>query len=156
MYMKVVLKYIAVTLIGFMAFSSLASAQDINALMESISQNSSEGRVVIEYSFSARIGDDKIEDKGVAEAQGDLWCLKGMTLEIYTDGKATWLLYPEVKEAVVEPAWSLEDLKSFYESAQTTGNMLDIKIVSATVSDMKPVESYTPALDGTWVITDLR
>lgn len=156
MYMKVVLKYIAVTLIGFMEFSSLASAQDINALMETISQNSSEGRVVVEYSFSARIGDDKIEDKGVAEAQGDLWCLKGMTLEIYTDGKATWLLYPEVKEAVVEPAWSLEDLKSFYESAQTTGNMLDIKIVSATVSDMKPVESYIPALDGTWVITDLR
>ena len=100
MYMKVVLKYIAVALIGFMAFSSLASAQDINALMETISQNSSEGRVVVEYSFSARIGDDKIEDKGVAEAQGDLWCLKGMTLEIYTDGKATWLLYPEVKEAV--------------------------------------------------------
>lgn len=156
MRMKVVLKYIAITFIGFLSFTSLMSAQDMNALMEIISQNSSQGCVVVEYNFSARIGDDKIEDKGVAEAQGDLWCLKGMTLEIYTDDKATWLLYPEVKEAVVEPAWSLDDLKSFYESAQTAGNMLDIKVVSVSVSDMKPLESFTPVLDKAWVVTDLR
>lgn len=154
--MKGVLKYIALAFIGFLAFSVLSSAQDVKVLMETITQKSSEGRVVVEYGFSAQIGDDRIEDKGVAEAQGDIWCLKGMSIEIYTDGKATWLLYPEVKEAVVEPAWSLDDLKSFYESAQSTGNVMDIKILSVTDAEIKPVTSFTPSLDDDWVVTDLR
>lgn len=153
--MKGIVKVITLVFLGFLSFSVLSSAQDINTLMETISQSSSQ-RVVVEYGFSAQIGDDRIEDRGVAEAQGSLWCLKGMTIEIYTDGNATWLLYPEVKEAVVEPAWTLDDLKSFYESAQSAGNMLDIKILSVSVSEKIPVSSFTPVLGEEWVVTDLR
>ena len=123
--------------------------------METISQSDTDC-VVVEYSFSASVGDDSVKDKGVAEAQDGMWCLKGMTLEIYTDGKATWILYPEVKEAIVEPLWSLDDLKSFYESAQSAGNEVDIQVLSVVKTEKRPVSYFTPSLGDDWVLTDLR
>ena len=123
--------------------------------METISQSDTDC-VVVEYSFSASVGDDSVKDKGVAEAQDGMWCLKGMTLEIYTDGKATWILYPEVKEAIVEPLWSLDDLKSFYESAQSAGNEVDIQVMTVVKTEKRPVLYFTPSLGDDWVLTDLR
>lgn len=123
--------------------------------METISQSDTDC-VVVEYSFSASVGDDSVKDKGVAEAQDGMWCLKGMTLEIYTDGKATWILYPEVKEAIVEPLWSLDDLKSFYESAQSAGNEVDIQVMTVVKTEKRPVSYFTPSLGDDWVLTDLR
>ena len=123
--------------------------------METISQSDTDC-VVVEYSFSASVGDDSVKDKGVAEAQDGMWCLKGMTLEIYTDGKATWILYPEVKEAIVEPLWSLDDLKSFYESAQSAGNEVEIQVLSVVKTEKRPLSYFTPSLGDDWVLTDLR
>jgi hypothetical protein len=85
-----------------------------------------------------------------------MWCLKGMTLEIYTDGKATWVLYPEVKEAIVEPMWTLDDLKVFYESAQSSGNDVNIQVMSVTKTEKRQVSYFTPSLGDDWVVTDLR
>ena len=123
--------------------------------METISQSDTDC-VVVEYTFSASVGDDSVKDKGIAEAQDGMWCLKGMTLEIYTDGKATWILYPEVKEAIVEPLWSLDDLKSFYESAQSAGNEVEIQVLSVVKTEKRPLSYFTPSLGDDWVLTDLR
>ena len=123
--------------------------------METISQSDTDC-VVVEYTFSASVGDNSVKDKGIAEAQDGMWCLKGMTLEIYTDGKATWILYPEVKEAIVEPLWSLDDLKSFYESAQSAGNEVEIQVLSVVKTEKRPLSYFTPSLGDDWVLTDLR
>ena len=123
--------------------------------METISQTDADC-VVVEYSFSASVGEDNVKDKGIAEAQDGMWCLKGMTLEIYNDGKATWILYPEVKEAIVEPLWTLDDLKAFYESAQSAGNDVDIQVISVTKTEKRPVSYFIPSIADDWVVTDLR
>lgn len=153
--MKTLHRNIFLSAVCFLLSCVVTSAQDVKALMETISQSDTDC-VVVEYSFSASVGDDSVKDKGVAEAQDGMWCLKGMTLEIYTDGKATWILYPEVKEAIVEPLWSLDDLKSFYESAQSAGNEVDIQVLSVVKTEKRPVSYFTPSLGDDWVLTDLR
>ena len=153
--MKTTLRYFFFSAVVFLLSCAVSSAQDITALMETISQTDADC-VVVEYTFSANVGEDSVEDNGVAEAQDGMWCLKGMTLEIYTDGKATWVLYPEVKEAIVEPMWTLDDLKVFYESAQSAGNDVDIQVVSVTKTEKRQVSYFTPSLGDDWVVTDLR
>jgi hypothetical protein len=153
--MKTTLRYFFFSAVVFLLSCAVSSAQDITALMETISQTDADC-VVVEYTFSANVGEDSVKDKGVAEAQDGMWCLKGMTLEIYTDGKATWVLYPEVKEAIVEPMWTLDDLKVFYESAQSSGNDVDIQVVSVTKTEKRQVSYFTPSLGDDWVVTDLR
>ena len=90
-------------------------------------------------------------------AQDDLWCLKGKTIEIYTCQDGTWILHPESKEAMIEPKWTYDDLESFYGSlVSSSGNDVDVTILSRSRSEKKPVSFYIPETGQDWVVTDLR
>ena len=135
----------------------IASAQTPERLVEEVRSSAAEACVTVEYSLNAEVDDVRIEDRGMVVAQDDLWCLKGESVEIYTCADGTWILHPESKEAMVEPKWTYEDLDSFYRTIlSSSGNDLDLKVVSKTLSAKKPVAYFVPETGDEWVVTDLR
>lgn len=133
-----------------------ASAQDAREIVGLVKKHSAQNRVLVRYVFSAQIDDVTIEDEGYVEAQDDMWHLKGKAYEVYTDKDATWVLDLSAKEAIVEPAWTYDDLEKFYDSLLSSGSVLDIEVQPAELTDKQPSESYTPVLGDEWIVTDLR
>lgn len=136
--------------------SAMASgAQNLPEMLSGIAEKAVAGCVTLRYSFSTS-GDVEIKDEGFVEAQDHLWHLKGDELEIYTDSSSTWIIDDASMEVIVEPAWSYADLGKFYESVMEKGSVMDIDILSESVSDKKPVSYFTPSFGPEWVVTDLR
>lgn len=148
------------TLILAFALSVLAgnlSAQTSDRLIEEVRSAAKDACVTLTYSMNAKVDDVSIEDEGTVVAQDDLWCLKGKTIEIYTCPDGTWILHPESKEAMIEPKWTYDDLGSFYSSLiSSSGNDLDVTIISRSRSEKKPVSFFIPETGQDWVVTDLR
>lgn len=137
--------------------AGIASAQTPDRLVEDIRSAAADACVTVTYSLNAKVDDVRIEDEGTVVAQDDIWCLKGETIEIYTCADGTWILHPESKEAMVEPKWTYDDLESFYRSlVSSSANDLDVKVVSKTVSEKRPVSYFKPQTGNDWVVTDLR
>ena len=80
-------------------------------------QDADKSCVTVMYEFSAMVDKVQVEDSGIIEIQDGMWHLKGEAYEIFTDAQTTWVLDPESKEAIAEPAWTMDDLESFYSSA---------------------------------------
>ena len=131
-------------------------AQDLKELLSKVMQHAGTSCVMIGYKFATTAGDARISDEGYVEAQGNMWHLKGQTLELFTDSTSTWIVDNETKEVIVEPCWSYDDLDAFYASAVRNGADMKISIVSEKVVEMKPVSYFTPSFDKTWIVTDLR
>lgn len=133
------------------------SAQTSDRLIEEVRSAAKDACVTLTYSMNAKVDDVSIEDEGTVVAQDDLWCLKGKTIEIYTCQDGTWILHPESKEAMIEPKWTYDDLGSFYSSlVSSSGNDLDVTILSISRSEKKPVSFFIPETGQDWVVTDLR
>lgn len=148
------------TLILAFALSVLAgnlSAQTSDRLIEEVRSAAKDACITLTYSMNAKVDDVSIEDEGTVVAQDDLWCLKGKTIEIYTCPDGTWILHPESKEAMIEPKWTYDDLGSFYSSLiSSSGNDVDVTILSRSRSEKKPVSFFIPETGQDWVVTDLR
>lgn len=132
-----------------------SGAQNLPEMLSGIAEKAGNKCVTIVYSISVT-GDVIVEDEGLVEAQDDLWHLKGDELEIFTDSSATWVIDNGAMEVIVEPAWSYADLEKFYKSLMEKGTVMDIDILSESLSDKKPVSYFTPSFGPEWVITDLR
>ena len=79
------------------------------------------------------------------------------TIEIYTSENGTWVLYPESKEAIVEPKWTYDDLETFYRTIMSSDdNAVKIKVTSRELSEKRPVSFFMPHTGADWVVTDLR
>ena len=152
--MKVLNKISAIVLT--LMVSAAAHAQDIKPMLDKVQADAAEYFVTLEYSAEISGSDGDVKDKGVIEAQDNMWHLKGTLLEIYTDASGTWILDSSSKEAYVEPAWSYDDLLTFYESVAAAGSSLTAKVHKTTLSEKKPASVFTPTLSSDWVITDLR
>lgn len=138
------------------AIAGNCSAQTVDRLVREVREAAADACVKVLYYFKADVEDVSISDKGFVEAQDNMWHLKGETYEVFTDGNATWVLDASSKEAVIEPAWTYDDLERFYESLQASGSVFDIVVDSKTESPKKPVSDFTPVLGAEWIITDLR
>lgn len=149
------LNYIAVFVLTLLS-SVFADAQDIKAMLAQVHAEAKGAFVELEYAAEISGSDGDVKDRGVIEAQDDMWHLKGNLLEIYTDSSGTWILDSSAKEAYVEPAWSYEDLLTFYESVASSGSSLTAKVLKTTLSEKKPASTFTPTLSSEWVVTDLR
>lgn len=132
------------------------SAQDIDSLLDKVREVSASAFVTVEYEAQVTSDGTVTGDKGIIEAQGDMWHLKGSLIELYTDTGATWVVDRDGKEAYVEPAWTYDDLKSFYQAVLSQGAELNVEILSLTPSACRPVSFFTPELSSDWIITDLR
>ena len=138
-------------------FVSVTSyAQDVRTMLDKVQADAADAFVTLEYSAEINGSGGKVSDKGVIEAQDKMWHIKGTMLEIYTDAEGTWILDSSAKEAYVEPAWSYDDLLTFYESVAAAGSSLTAKVHKTTLSAKKPASVFTPSLSSDWVITDLR
>lgn len=135
----------------------IASAQTPDRLVEEIRSAAEDACVTVVYSLDAKVDDARIEDEGVVVAQDDLWCLKGETVEIYTCEDGTWIMHPGLKEAMVEPKWTYDDLEAFCRSVMSSsGNDVDLNVRTRTISEKKPVSYFVPESGPDWVVTDLR
>ena len=139
-----------------LTMSGLSYAQDLNAMLEKVQEDAASAFVTLEYTAEIEGADGVVKDKGVIEAQDKMWHIKGTLLEIYTDADGTWILDNAAKEAYVEPAWSYDDLRTFYASVVSAGSTLKVKSLNTTISDKKPAGCFTPILSTDWLITDLR
>lgn len=136
--------------------SASAYAQDIKTMLDKVRTDALDSFVTLEYSAVISGSEGDVADEGVIEAQDNMWHLKGSLLEICTDASGTWILDSSSKEAYVEPAWSYEDLLTFYESVASSGSSLTAKVLKTTLSEKKPASTFTPTLSSEWVVTDLR
>ena len=149
--MNVILAFVLPVLAGNL------SAQTSDSLIEEVRSAAKDACITLTYSLNAKVDDVSIEDKGTVVAQDDLWYLKGKTIEIYTCPDGTWILHPESKEAMIEPKWTYDDLESFYGSlVSSSGNDVDVTILSRSRSEKKPVSFFIPETGQDWVVTDLR
>ena len=139
-----------------LTMSGLSYAQDLNAMLKMVQEDASGAFVTLEYIVEIEGEDDVFKDKGVIEAQDNMWHLKGTLLEMYTDADGTWVLDNEAKEAYVEPAWSYDDLRTFYTSVVSAGSTLKVRSLDTVLSDKKPTDCFTPVLSEDWLVTDLR
>ena len=149
--MNVILAFVLPVLAGNL------SAQTSDSLIEEVRSAAKDACITLTYSLNAKVDDVSIEDKGPVVAQDDLWYLKGKTIEIYTCQDGTWILHPESKEAMIEPKWTYDDLESFYGTlVSSSGNDVDVTILSRSRSEKKPVSFFIPETGQDWVVTDLR
>ena len=147
--------HIAVLVLTLLS-SVFANAQDIKAMLGQVQGDAKESFVTLEYAAEISGSDGEVKDSGVIEAQDDMWHLKGSLLEIYTDASGTWILDSSAKEAYVEPAWTYDDLLTFYESVAAAGSELTVKVLKTALSEKRPASFFTPALSSDWILTDLR
>ena len=137
------------------AFADIC-AQTPEKLVEMVRSHAEDSSVKVSYKMEMRADGSLTKDSGMLLAQDEMWHLKGGFIEIYTDGKATWVMDPDSKEVVVEPAWDYTDLITFYNSLIKTGAVLDIQIVSLQTADKRPKAEFAPSFGSDWVVTDLR
>ena len=152
--MKVLNKISAIVLT--LMVSAVTYAQDIKTMLDKVQADALESFVTLEYSAEISGSEGDVADKGVIEAQDKMWHLKGSMLEIYTDASGTWILDSSSKEAYVEPAWTYDDLLTFYESVAAAGSELTVKVLKTALSEKRPASFFTPALSSDWILTDLR
>lgn len=152
--MKVLNKISAIVLT--LMVSAVTYAQDIKTMLDKVQADALESFVTLEYSAEISGSEGDVADKGVIEAQDKMWHLKGSMLEIYTDASGTWILDSSAKEAYVEPAWTYDDLLTFYESVAAAGSELTVKVLKTALSEKRPASFFTPALSSDWILTDLR
>ena len=136
--------------------SAVTYAQDIKTMLDKVQADALESFVTLEYSAEISGSEGDVADEGVIEAQDNMWHLKGSMLEIYTDASGTWILDSSAKEAYVEPAWTYDDLLTFYESVAAAGSELTVKVLKTALSEKRPASFFTPALSSDWILTDLR
>ena len=147
--------HIAVLVLTLLS-SVFVDAQDIKNMLGQVHAEAKGAFVALEYAAEISGSDGEVKDSGIIEAQDDMWHLKGSLLEIYTDASGTWILDSSAKEAYVEPAWSYDDLLTFYESGTAAGSKLTAKVLKSTLSEKKPASVFTPSLSSDWILTDLR
>ena len=147
--------HIAVLVLTLLS-SVFVDAQDIKTMLGQVHAEAKEAFVALEYAAEISGSDGEVKDSGVIEAQDDMWHLKGSLLEIYTDASGTWILDSSAKEAYVEPAWTYDDLLTFYESVAAAGSELTVKVLQTAPSEKRPASFFTPALSSDWILTDLR
>lgn len=133
-----------------------AFAQDVGSMLDDVRMQASKAFVTVVYEAELNGPEGSFSDKGVIEAQDDLWHLKGSAVEIYTDREGTWIVDASAKEVYIEPKWTYDDLLNFYESLLSSDSDLNVKVISSSQTEKKPLTVFTPAFSPEWVVTDLR
>ena len=110
-------------------------------------------RVEADYSFKIMQGDVPVLFSGHATLQSGYFRISGNGLEIYCDGNNISYLDFEAKEVYVDSAQMLED----YIRANMN-SIADLKVENVrTYEPSDDISIFTvPALDDSWVVTDLR
>lgn len=152
-----IFRIISVVLSVLLFSAGLASAQLPAGIIQKVKTAAADACITVTYSLDAKVDGARIQDQGTIIAQGDSWVLKGETYEIYTSATGTWVMHMAAKEAMVEPAWTYDDLEKFYSNLlATVENEINLDDVFWKVSEARPASFFVPKPGPDWVVTDLR
>lgn len=150
------------------------------SMLDTFRQKSAQECVVVDYQFTANVSGLTTCGYGSVEVQGDSYHMVGNGVEIYCDGKTTWMIDETTKEVFLEsadaesagylanPILLLVNLEENVASYKVDDNKISLKLsedltLDIVIDSMKSMpnkksEAFRPPteFDSSWIITDLR
>ena len=163
------------TLIAAMLLVASAAAQNTqHAALERLRAAISESCLTLKCTYSMYVSQTRVQGEAEVLLQGNAYTMRGNGIEVYCDGTKVWTLDQSLKEAYVEQVENagvnaLLDPSSADIVFDAAGNpvsasfimqdglKVDIKILSATKSKIKPEDVFRPQVDfgSDWIVTEL-
>lgn len=163
------------TLIAAMLLVASAAAQNTqHAALERLRAAYSESCLTLKCTYSMYVSQTRVQGEAEVVLQGNSYTMRGNGIEVYCDGTKVWTLDQSLKEAYVEQVENagvnaLLDPSSADIVFDAAGNpvsasfimqdglKVDIKILSATKSKIKPEDAFRPQVDfgSDWIVTEL-
>ena len=163
------------TLIAAMLLVASAAAQNTqHAALERLRAAISESCLTLKCTYSMYVSQTRVQGEAEVLLQGNSYTMRGNGIEVYCDGTKVWTLDQSLKEAYVEQVENagvnaLLDPSSADIVFDAAGNpvsasfimqdglKVDIKILSATKSKIKPEDAFRPQVDfgSDWIVTEL-
>ena len=163
------------TLIAAMLLVASAAAQNTqHAALEMLRAAISESCITLKCTYSMYVSQTRVQGEAEVVLQGNAYTMRGNGIEVYCDGTKVWTLDQSLKEAYVEQVENagvnaLLDPSSADIVFDAAGNpvsasfimqdglKVDIKILSATKSKIKPEDAFRPQVDfgSDWIVTEL-
>lgn len=163
------------TLIAAMLLVASAAAQNTqHAALERLRAAYSESCLTLKCTYSMYVSQTRVQGEAEVVLQGNAYTMRGNGIEVYCDGTKVWTLDQSLKEAYVEQVENagvnaLLDPSSADIVFDAAGNpvsasfimqdglKVDIKILSATKSKIKPEDAFRPQVDfgSDWIVTEL-
>ena len=163
------------TLIAAMLLVASAAAQNTqHAALERLRAAYSESCLTLKCTYSMYVSQTRVQGEAEVLLQGNAYTMRGNGIEVYCDGTKVWILDQSLKEAYVEQVENagvnaLLDPSSADIVFDAAGNpvsasfimqdglKVDIKILSATKSKIKPEDAFRPQVDfgSDWIVTEL-
>lgn len=163
------------TLIAAMLLVASAAAQNTqHAALEMLRAAISESCLTLKCTYSMYVSQTRVQGEAEVVLQGNAYTMRGNGIEVYCDGTKVWTLDQSLKEAYVEQVENagvnaLLDPSSADIVFDAAGNpvsasfimqdglKVDIKILSATKSKIKPEDAFRPQVDfgSDWIVTEL-
>ena len=163
------------TLIAAMLLVASAAAQNTqHAALERLRAAISESCLTLKCTYSMYVSQTRVQGEAEVVLQGNSYTMRGNGIEVYCDGTKVWTLDQSLKEAYVEQVENagvnaLLDPSSADIVFDAAGNpvsasfimqdglKVDIKILSATKSKIKPEDAFRPQVDfgSDWIVTEL-
>lgn len=150
------------------------------SFLDTLRQQSAEECLSVDYEFAYKVSGVKTIGDGTIDIQGNAYHMQGNGIEMFCDGKSTWVIDEAAGEVVIESADSqdagyvanpvimlmnIDDIASSYNLSGNVitlelsdGTTLEIKVNSMTPSGIKKTEDFRPPykFDSKWIVTDLR
>lgn len=123
----------------------LSNAQD-TSLLTKFYQGIADSCLDISYTYSTRISGIENKGQGTLLSQGMMWKLDGNGVQMYCDSLSVWIIDPQMKEVVIEPA--PED--------ERTQWMSNPAVIFSRLSTLFNVNESLPSRDGKAVIYVLK
>ena len=153
---------------------SAAAQQTQHAALERLRAAISDSCLNLKCTYSMYVSQTRVQGEADIMLQGNAYTMRGNGIEVYCDGSKVWTLDSSMKEAYVEPVEnagvnalldpSFSDI--VFDAAgnpvsasfiMQDGLKVDIKILSATKSKIKPEDAFRPQVDfgSDWIVTEL-
>ena len=159
---------------AMLIMASAAAQQTQQAALERLRAAISDSCLTLKCTYSMYVSQTRVQGEAEVMLQRNAFTMCGNGIEVYCDGTKVWTLDSSLKEAYVEPVENtgvnaLLDPTSADVVFDAEGNpvsasfimqdglKVDIKILSATKSKIKPEDVFRPQVDfgSDWIVTEL-
>lgn len=154
--------------------ASAAAQQTQQAALERLRAAISDSCLTLVCTYSMYVSQTRVQGEAEVMLQGNAYMMRGNGIEVYCDGTKVWTVDPSLKEVYVEQVGNAGvnaflDPTSADIAFDAAGNPIsasfvmqdglkvDLKILSATKSKIKPENAFRPQVSfgSDWIITEL-
>ena len=121
--------------------------------LDEIAAHLSTDRISLQYACTVS-QPAPVKLSGALLIQGLCYQAKGNGVEIYCDGTTRWTVDPESREVYIETSGGMEELLLWQDELEEL-SLTQVRYLPLS-DDLSPFSFDTAALDGSWVVTDLR